>query len=237
MPRPQRLRLAGIAQHVVQRGIDRQAIFFEDADREFYLKCLSETARWYGLAVHAYCLMTNHVHLLVTPQQADSLARCMQRLGGHYVRYVNRRSGRTGTLWDGRYRACLVDCDHHLLTCYRYIELNPVRAAMAKQAAGYRWSSHRHTAWGRSDPLVSPHECYLALGDSDPGRREAYRALFGTQLSAQTLDQVRAALQHNHVLGGARFREQVAVMLGRRVGRGRPGRPPKDAGPPSGGQQ
>jgi len=236
MPRPQRLRLAGIAQHVVQRGIDRQAIFFEDADRAFYLRCLAETARWYGLTVHAYCLMTNHVHLLVTPQNRDSLARSMQRLGAHYVRYINGRAGRTGTLWDGRYRACLVDHEHYLLTCYRYIELNPVRAGMVKQAASYPWSSHRHTAWGQPDPLLSPHGCYLALGDSDLARREAYRALFCTQLSAETLEQVRAALQHNHVLGGTRFREQVATMLGRRLGRGRPGRPPKDAGP-SGGQR
>ena len=227
MPRPQRLRLAGIAHHVVQRGIDRQAVFFEDADRRFYLECLAETARWYGLAVHAYCLMTNHVHLLVTPREADSLSRSMQRLGGHYVRYVNDRSGRTGTLWDGRYRACLVDREQYLLTCYRYIELNPVRAGMVKQAAGYPWSSHRHTAWGQADPLITPHECYLALGASEGKRHEEYRALFSTQLSAETLDQVRAALQHNHVLGGTRFREQVSAMLGRRLGHGRPGRPRK----------
>jgi len=180
--------------------------------------------------------MTNHVHLLVTPQNSDSLARSMQRLGAHYVRYVNARAGRTGTLWDGRYRACLVDHEHYLLTCYRYIELNPVRAGMVKQAAAYPWSSHRHTAWGHFDPLVSPHGFYLALGDSDLERRKAYRALFDTQLSAETLDQVRAALQHNHVLGGTRFREQVASMLGRRLGSGRPGRPPKDAGP-TGGRQ
>ena len=231
MPRPQRLRLAGIPQHVVQRGIDRQAIFFENTDRQFYLRCLSETAQWYGLAVHAYCLMTNHVHLLVTPRDADSIWRAMQRLGRHYVRYVNDRAGRTGTLWDGRYRACLVDRENYLLTCYRYIELNPVRAGMVKHAGGYPWSSHRHTAWGQSDPLVSAHPCYLALGDSDLGRREAYRRLFCTQLSTETLDEVRAALQHNHVLGGARFREHVSSMLGRRLGRGRPGRPPKDPSP------
>jgi putative transposase len=225
MPRPPRIFIPDVAQHARQRGIDGQATFFDDADREFYLRCLAETARWYELSVHAYCLMTNHVHLLVTPDKEYSLWRAMQRLGGQYVRHVNARYGRTGTLWDGRYKACPVDNDDYLLTCQRYIELNPLRAGLVDSPAAYPWSSYRYSALGCSNALVSPHPVYIELGNKARARRAAYRALCEEQLPDETLEEIRRALRHNHVLGNKRFRDQVEAMLGRSVGPGRPGRP------------
>ena len=138
MPRPHRFQLAGIQQHVVQRGVDRQAVFFEDIDREVYLDTLAESALWYGVSVHAYCLMANHVHLLVTPEVAGALSRTMRRLGSRYVAFINRQYGRTGTLWGGRFHACLVDSERYLFVCHRYIELNPVRAGLVVNPADYR---------------------------------------------------------------------------------------------------
>ena len=221
------MRLPGLPHHVVQRGLDRQAVFFEDEDRRYFLATLAESAVAYRVAVHAYCLMSNHVHLLLTPHGTDSLARTMQRLGREYVHYVNRRAGRSGTLWDGRYRACVVDTDGYLLACHRYIELNPVRAGLVPRPEDWPWSSHRATALGHRDPLVTPHPGYLARGRDHAERARNHRALFDEDLTGETLEEVRAAVNHNHVLGGTRFKGQVAAMLGRRVGSGRRGRPRK----------
>ena len=168
MPRQHRLDLAHVAQHVIQRGNDRRPCFFAEGDYARYLDELREIALREGCAVHAYVLMTNHVHLLMTPTEAGQIARVMQALGRRYVRFINDRYHRTGTLWEGRYKACLVDSETYLLTCYRYIELNPVRAAMVAEAGDYPWSSYGRNAMGRADRLVHLHASYLALARTPP---------------------------------------------------------------------
>ena len=181
MARLPRYRLPGVPQHVIQRGNNRQAIFAQEADYAAYAHWLHAAARQHGLAIHAYVLMTNHVHLLVTPEHQDSIAKTLQSLGRRYVQYFNYTYGRTGTLWEGRYRATVVDAEPYLLTCSRYIELNPVRAGLVKSPAHYRHASYRHNAQGRPDPLITEHEVYRRLDRSRPRRCAAYRALFGAR--------------------------------------------------------
>ena len=227
MPRQPRLDLPGIAQHLVQRGNDRQPCFFTDTDRLRYLQDLRELALALDCHVHAYVLMTNHVHLLVTPMQPKGLALLMQSLGRRYVRHVNDRYRRTGTLWEGRYKACLVDGDDYLLRCYRYIELNPVRAGMVADPADYPWSSHRANALGMPDPLVRPHARFRALGSSEESRRTAYRALVIAGLDPAEVAQIRTTLQRQHALGDDRFLQAIERQLGRRAGPAKVGRPRK----------
>ncbi len=231
MPRRPRLDLPGIAQHLVQRGNDRQPCFFADIDRQRYLQDLRALASSLDCQVHAYVLMTNHVHLLVTPGRPGALASLMQSLGRRYVRYVNDRYGRTGTLWEGRYKACLVDADDHLLRCYRYIELNPVRAGMVADPAEYPWLSHRANALGLPDPLLRPHGRYHALGNSDEVRRNVYRGLVIAGLDPTDVEHIRTTLRRQHALGNDRFREAIERQLGRRAGPARMGRPPKSTVP------
>ena len=164
--------------HVIQRGIDRHAVFFSPDDYARYRDWLIEAADEYGCAVHAYVLMKNHVHLLVTPSTADSLPRTMQSLGRRYVRYINGAHKRTGTMWEGRYRAAPIDSDTYFLACCRYIELNPVRARMAKHPRDYQWSSFCAHADGKKDAAVSDHRLYRAMGRSTADRQQAYRELF-----------------------------------------------------------
>lgn len=173
MPRQPRIDLPGIPQHVVQRGNDRRPCFFEPIDHVRYLDELTEAAGRAGCAIHACVLMTNHVHLLVTPGDTGRFGQMMQALGRRYVRYINDRYCRTGTLWEGRYKACPVQCDDHLLRCYRYIELNPVRAAMVADPADNRWSSYAANALRRTEALLAPHPVYLALASEPPDRLEA----------------------------------------------------------------
>lgn len=145
---------------MVRRGNNRQPIFFEEADNLAYLAWLNESAERYDCAIHAYVLMTNHVHLLLTPKDAQSVSRMMQYLGRRFVPYINHRYGRSGTLWEGRFKSSLVQSEAYLLACARNIELNPVRAAMVARPAEYRWSSHRANAGGNTDALLRPHETY-----------------------------------------------------------------------------
>lgn len=215
MARQLRLDLAGIAQHVVQRGNDRQPCFFTDADYGRYLSDLAMAAQRYEVAVHSYVLMTNHAHLLVTPTEGGAVARMMQCLGRHYVTYVNRSYRRSGTLWEGRYKSCLVDGPRYLLACHRYIELNPLRAAMVATPEAHRWSSYRANALGAADPLLSPHVVYRALADTDKGRRERYRALFEEVLDAAEIERIRAYLQQQRALGPSRFQRTIEAQLGR----------------------
>ena len=227
MPRQPRLDLPGIPQHVIQRGNDRQPCFFTEADYLRYLQELRELALKNHCLVHAYVLMTNHVHLLVTPSASGQIGHLMQALGRRYVRYINDRYRRTGTLWEGRYKACLVDRDTYLLHCYRYIELNPVRARMVTAPEDYRWSSHAANASGIPDPLVHPHPNYIALGATDTARQENYRALVRQVLSDDDLQAIRLHLQRQHALGSNRFRVAIEAQLGRRAGPGVIGRPRK----------
>jgi putative transposase len=211
-------------QHVIQRGNNRQAIFVSPADRAFFKDCLMHAARRNGVAIHAYVLMTNHVHLLVTPEAATSLPRTMQSVGRVYVRYFNSTRERSGTLWDGRYKATIVDSDRYLLACMRYIEQNPVRAGMAERPEDYRWSSHRANGFGAPDPLVTPHRNYQALGTSPAARRSSYLALFDQPVADEETHAIRDATQFAWALGSAAFRRGVE-RLGRRAERVPLGRP------------
>jgi putative transposase len=225
MPRLGRYFLPDQPLHVIQRGNNRQAVFFADDDYALYRRWLAEAAASNGCAVHAYVLMTNHVHLLVTPAHAESLPRTMQSLGRRYVRYVNGVYRRTGTLWEGRYRAAPIESEAHFLACCRYIELNPVRARLVASARDYAWSSWRAHALGVADPLLSEHPLYRALGRSAAARREAYRALFRAPLDSEFVEGVRAATNGGWAFGGESFRQQIAGALDRRVSplpRGRP---------------
>ncbi|MBT8137989.1 MAG: transposase [Gammaproteobacteria bacterium] len=227
MPRPPRYFIPGIPQHVIQRGVDRQPTFFETADYELYLQVLRAASQQHDCPVHAYVLMTNHTHLLVSPGNERSIALLMQAIGRHYVQPINKRYNRTGTLWQARYKASLVQTDRYLLTCHRYIELNPVRAGMVRHPAEYRWSSYQCNANGKGDPIVVPHSLYQCLGQADEERRHAYRGLFADSLSPDELDQIRTVTNSCRVLGNDRFRDQVEAMLGRSVRPGKAGRPRK----------
>lgn len=228
MPRRARITLPDVAHHLIQRGNNRQACFVDDNDYELFLKWLREYATETGCALHAYVLMTNHFHLLATPSTAHGVGHLMKRLGQRYVQYFNRTHRRTGSLWEGRFRSCLVQSDTYALACYRYIELNPVRAAMVRHPAEYPWSSYRVNAQGETSALLSPHETYVALADSPGNRGAAYRALFTDVLSAELLEELRGATNGNYALGNKRFQSEIARALGRRVWPGRSGRPSPD---------
>lgn len=225
MPRLPRYVLPGVPQHIIQRGNNRQAIFADDDDYVVYLDWLRQAADQYGLRIHAYVLMTNHVHLLATPLEAGSIGKVLQSLGRRYVQYFNYRYGRTGTLWEGRYRATVVDTENYLLACSRYIELNPVRAAMVEAPGEYRWSSYRCNALGREDGLVTPHALYQGLGRSGEPRQDAYRALFSDAVTDDLLSNIRDATNKGWALGNKRFCVQVEALTARRAAplpRGRP---------------
>lgn len=227
MPRQPRLDLAGVPQHVVQRGNDRQPCFFQDIDRIRYLDELREICFREDCAVHAYVLMTNHVHLLMTPRACGQVARIMQALGRRYVRYINDRYHRTGTLWEGRYKACLVDSETYLLRCYRYIELNPLRACMVASPVEYRWSSYACNAEAEANPLIRPHMSYLKLGAPRAERCAACSALVEQAITPDELDSIRLHLQRQHAYGTERFRTAVEAQLSRRAGPAKIGRPKK----------
>lgn len=227
MARLPRYVLPGVPQHVIQRGNNRQPIFAADGDYRAYLDWLKVAADQHGLLIHAYVLMTNHVHLLATPEQEDSIGKTLQSLGRRYVQYFNYTYGRTGTLWEGRYRATVVHAEDYLLACSRYIELNPVRAAMVNSPAHYRYSSYRHNAQGRKDPLLTEHEVYRRLGRTIADRHAAYRALFRGTVEEAALNEIREATNKGWALGHGRFREEVARLAARRAAplqRGRPAR-------------
>lgn len=227
MPRRPRLDLAGVPQHIIQRGNDRQPCFFTDADYLCYLAELREISLREDCRIHAYVLMTNHVHLLATPHATGQVARMMQALGRRYVRYVNDRHHRTGTLWEGRYKACLVDSDNYLLRCCRYIELNPVRAHMVAAPSDYPWSSFACNALGKDESLVRPHVSYLALDRHPDTRRARYRQWVMQDIDTAETDAIRLHLQRQHAYGSNRFRAAIEAQLGRRVGPAKIGRPRK----------
>lgn len=209
MPRQPRFNLAGVPQHVIQRGNNRQPVFFIDADYERYLDTLATAAESHGCALHAYVLMPNHVHLLVTPDAPLAISKLMQSLGGRYVQYANAKHGRSGTLWDGRYKACIVDSERYLMTCYRYIELNPVRAGLAERAIDYPWSSHGRNAGGEESELIVEHGVYAALGSTAQERRSAYRALFTGGLDEALLRRIREAANQGRVLADEPFLKKM----------------------------
>lgn len=227
MPRPPRLDLPGIPVHLVQRGVNRAACFFGDVDRHYYLKLLAKFAAKRECALHAYALMTNHVHLLITPARKGALAALMQDLGRSYVRTMNAVHGRTGTLWEGRFKSSLVDSERYFLVCQRYIELNPVRAGLVGAASEYPWSSYRHYARGEKKPFITEHECFLRLGTTNERRREAYEELFAEEMSRDELARIRAAANSSSALGAEDFVDRLRALTGRPVSTPRRGRPSK----------
>ena len=191
MARMPRFILPGVAQHVIARGNNREPIFYAHDDYHFYLEKLAAGAVKHDCEIHAYVLMTNHVHLLVTPNTAYGISKLMQMIGRYYVQYFNRRYRRTGTLWEGRFKASLIDSERYAMTCYRYIEMNPVRAKMVDHPAAYPWSSYRANAGVKTNSLLSPHPNYVALGINDENRAASYRELFATDLDNNTLEYIR----------------------------------------------
>lgn len=233
MPRRPRLALANVPLHIIQRGNNRQACFYAEEDYRFYLDWLHEYADMTDCHIHAYVLMTNHVHLLLSADRPESPGALMKALGQRYVQYVNRTYRRSGTLWEGRFRSCLTQEDSYLLACQRYIELNPVRANMVAHPAEYRWSSYRGNAQAEPDALLKPHALYHALDLDKASRAVAYRELFRYELEPGLVDEIRRATNGNYALGNTAFAGQVAVALGRRVTPGKSGRPSRGDEPGS----
>ena len=225
MPRRARLRIAGAPLHIIQRGNNRGACFFADHDYGCYLRHLEELAARYACSIHAYILMTNHVHLLLTPGRPDGASLLMKYLGQRYVQYVNRVYDRSGTLWEGRFRSSIVQAETYLLRCQRYIELNPVRAGMVNTPGAYRWSSFSANALRHRSALVTPHPLFLVLGTHESSRRAAYLELFRSELEPGELEEIRTSANAGYALGNERFRKEMALALGRRAGPGKPGRP------------
>lgn len=225
MARQARLTLAGYPHHVIQRGNDRQAIVRDDADRQRLLALWQQHARAFQVDVHAYVLMDNHFHLLLTPHTDHGLPQMMQAVGRTYVRAFNQRHARTGTLWEGRYRSHLIQSERHLLACMVYIELNPVRAGMCSQAADFAWSSHAQQIGRLPHKWLTPHALYWALGNTPFAREAAYAQLVQAGLSATEKDQFTRSLRSGHVLGAPEFVNQLAQITPLRVQPGKAGRP------------
>lgn len=231
MARLPRYVIPGQPQHIIQRGNNRQAIFAADADYQFFRDAMIEAAHKHGLAIHAYVWMTNHVHLLATPEKDDSISKVFQSVGRKYVQYFNHTYQRSGTLWEGRYRATVVDSEQYLLTLMRYIELNPVRAGMVTHPRDYRWSSYAFNARGQSSPntdWLAAHPEYLRLGLSVDERQGAYRQLFQAAIAAQDLQAIRESTHTGWALGGERFQQQIELLTHRRAASKGVGRPRRE---------
>jgi len=201
MPRAPRANLCDVPCHLVHRGNNRQAVFFETADYCRFQIELADAARRHACELHAYVLMTNHVHLLATQRQPDGIVRMMQRLAGRHATHINRTRARTGTVWEGRYHASIVESDRHFFERKRYIGLNPVRASVVSNPADYRWSSFAHNALGRPDACITEHELYRRLGADSDARRQAYRVIVAEVMSDVSLAEIRLALRQNRPLG------------------------------------
>jgi putative transposase len=226
MARLPRLTLPGYPHHIIQRGNNRQTVFSSAADHQMLLGLLGESARKFGVALHAYVLMDNHFHLLATPSTADGLPQMMQAAGRRYVRYFNDSQGRFGTLWEGRYRATVVDAEPYLLPCMAYLDLNPVRAGLVAEAKDYPWSSHGHYAGLRVDSLLTPHPLVWALGNTPFAREAAYAELVRAGITLEQQDLLTRSALSGWALGGEDFLAELQKRTERRVTKNRAGRPP-----------
>ena len=223
--------LPGVAVHVVHRGNNRAPCFIKDEDREFYLFHLTRLLPRADCGLHAYCLMDNHVHLLVTAKAATGCAALMKAIAQLHAQYINKNYGRSGYLWESRFKSCLVQSEDYVFACYRYIELNPVRAGLARRPDEHPWSSFTANAMGQPSPLITPHDQYLSLGKNPAERQAVYREMFGSHLSAERLEEIRSATNGGYVFGSRDFKRVVSQALGRRVEKGTAGRPVRaDAG-------
>lgn len=237
VPRKRRLFIPDLPQHEAQRGLDRQSVFFSDSDCARYLNTFSEYAERRNISLHAYCLMTNHTHLLVSATEKGALSACMQELGRKFVSTTNRIRSRTGGLWEGRFYAGYLEPEGYLLRCMRYIELNPVRAKMVANAGAYRWSSFSANATGRENVMITPHPVYQKLGDTQEARAYAYRKSFDEKpegVDRSVIDEeIRSATRQGVLIAGTTYAADVARRLNREVTAKPRGRP-KKKGPEKG---
>lgn len=225
MARLPRIELPNVPQHIIQRGNNRQACFTTNKDFRAYIGWLKEYAKKCEVDVHAWVLMTNHVHLLCTPRKPKAMSALMQSLGRRYVQYFNYSHKRSGTLWEGRFKSCLIQDESYLLEVYRYIELNPVRASMVELPAQYIWSSYQINALGKESELCTPHLSYLQLGKSAAERQRIYRNLFQCRADDSLLNNIRQSLNKGLVLGSDEFKAKIEILSGRKVMEGKRGRP------------
>ena len=225
MARLARLTLQGYLHHTLQRGNNRQPIFVDDEDRVFLLALIADNAKKHQVDVHAYVLMPNHFHLLATPATADGVPLMMQAVGRRYVQYFNRRHGRTGTLWEGRYRSAVLDHRAYLLVCMAYLELNPVRNGVVATPADYPWSSYANNVGQRADPVVRPHPLYWSLGNTPFAREAAYAAMVQSGVGVSEQTALTASVVGGWALGDADFLRRLKTLTVRRVEPGLPGRP------------
>lgn len=225
MARLSRVCPVGIPQHVIQRGNNRQVCFAGEQDFAAYAGWLKDCSKKYQVDIHAWVLMTNHVHLLCTPRVDNAVSCMMQSLGRQYVRYFNFSYKRTGTLWEGRFKSCLVQEENYLFQLYRYIELNPVRAGMVEQPSDYVWSSYSINALGKTSELCTHHRLYLALGEDPEERQVNYRALFKHHVEGKLLEEVRFAVNKGMALGSELFKAEIESLTGRRMKAKKMGRP------------
>lgn len=225
MARLPRLTVAHYPHHIIQRGNNRQAIFAADADYEVLLSMLDEHAREKCVALHSYVLMTNHFHLLATPETAEAIPQMMQAVGRRYVRYFNQRQARTGTLWEGRYRSTLIQAERHLLACMVYMDLNPVRAGMVADPSDYPWSSHRHYVGLRNDKVVTPHSLIWEMGNTPFARDAAYAELVSTGIGSDQQRALTDSALRGWALGEADYVADLQKRTERRVTRALAGRP------------
>ena len=225
MARLPRLTLPGYPHHVIQRGNNRQAIFACPADYRVMLDLLEENAKKFDVLVHAYVLMSNHLHLLATPQAADGLPKMMQAVGRSYVRYFNDTQKRSGTLWEGRYKSTVIQADRYLLACMVYIDLNPVRAGLVMQPQDYLWSSYLHYLGVRTDRLITPHALYWELGNTPFAREAAYAELVQSGINPVQQAALTDATLSGWALGGPDFVADLQKRTERRVAKSGAGRP------------
>lgn len=227
MPRRARLLPAGLPLHVVQRGHNRGACFFSQPDYRRYLELLADRSLRHGCHIHAFVLMTNHVHLLLTGQEATEPSRFMKEVSQEHAQFMNWKHRRTGSFWEGRFHSCPVDTERYLFACHRYIELNPVRAGLASHPSQYQWSSYRHNAGGGFPGFLQPHEAYLSLGNDEATRAQKYRDLFAQDMEPGLVDEIRDVTRAGNVLGPASLQEKLRGELGKRTGPLPMGRPRK----------
>jgi putative transposase len=213
MPRQPRLVVPGYPNHIILRGNNKSAIFQDDGDRRFFIRCLKGTKEKTKSKIYAYCFMTNHVHLLVEPSTENGLGNMIQSLGRRYVQYVNRRYKRTGTLWEGRFKSSLVNRDEYVLTCSRYIETNPVRAKMVRYPREYPWSSYAFKAEGKPDMLLDEDPIYIGLGKTPQERQEKYKEWVKEGISEQELKLIRSVTQRGGILGEREFIEKLSKIV------------------------
>lgn len=227
MPRKPRFFLPNVPVHAIVRGNSRNVIFAEDSDRKNYLEFAKEASEQHKVNIHAYVLMDNHVHWLMSSEVPENISKFMQYIGRRYVPYFNRKYDKSGTLWEGRFKASLVNSDKYLLSCYRYIELNPIRSGMVNHAEAWHWSSYRCNALEEQNNLITPHENYYGLGRNSKQRAKHYQESFKELIDSSLINDIRDSVQTGTPLGNEKFKEQIEKLLGLKVGHSHRGRPKK----------